>query len=433
MSASFSDDEIAALFRDVPRDVPIALAVSGGGDSVAMLALARRMHGALTVLTVDHGLRPESADEAAGVARLCDDYGITHETLHWQAVDGGNLAANAREGRYRLMAEACRKRGICVLLTGHTLDDQAETVLMRLGRGSGVDGMAGIRPRVDLWGVCILRPLLGVSRQRLRHFLKEQKIGWIDDPSNEDRTRTRIMARDAVAVLSPLGMTPERLSDTAARMADARIVLEGEADRLAGGCTVSPLGHVTVDPVSLTTASRDTAHRLLARILCAVSGQVYRPRLSALTDLLRDLGRPDFAGRTLHGCRIDPWRGGIAVQREPAAGAGPAQGTSSRIVWDRRFEIVLPTALTEDRTIHVAACGEAGLAALKAAKTPLSGDWRDAPRPSRLAAPAVWRGNTLLGIPFAGYATDAMVGACKATSMVTIAATLVDPDVVDYI
>ncbi len=434
MSASISDDEIAALFADIDPDTPVALAVSGGGDSMALLTLARRWtRTPLTVLTVDHGLRAASADEAMMVARTCAEYGIAHETLHWQAEGQGNLAARAREGRYRLMAEACQERGIQTLLTGHTLDDQAETLLMRLGRGSGVDGLAGILPVSNLWGVRLVRPLLGVSRERLRDVLAAENIGWINDPSNEDRARSRIMARDALAALAPLGITPERLSDTVERMADARLVLNVQADRLALTCQIHPLGYVTLDPVLFANAPRDTALRLMARILCAVSGQVYRPRLLALKKLLRDIGADSFAGQTLHGCRIDPWKGGIVVQREPSACAGPVQVTSSRIIWDDRFEITSTHHLSREPGIHVAATSIQGLAALKAAKLPVSDVWQGAPHPARLAAPALWRGDTLLGIPLAGYAPDAAMKACWMKSMVTIATTQVDPDAGAYI
>ncbi len=430
--ASLSDDEIATLFGDVTPGEPVALAVSGGGDSMALLALARQWGGgALTVLTVDHGLRAESAGEAAQVARVCAEAGIHHETLQWNADGQGNLSDRARVGRYTLMAQACRERGIRSLLTGHTLDDQAETVLMRLGRGSGVDGLAGIRRVSDLWGVRVVRPLLAVSRERLRGALREAGLGWVDDPSNEDRDRMRIKARDALA---GLGIDAARLSQTAERMADAQAVLDGQATALAeDACIVSPLGYVTCHAGRLVAAPRDTGLRLLARILCGVSGQVYRPRFASLETLLREIGDPGFGGRTLHGCRIDPSKLGIVVQREPSACAAPARVTSSRVFWDGRFEIDVPEAMVGDPDLSVGATGEAGLRLLKASKSPVSHGWAASPHPARLAAPALRRGDELLAIPLADHAADAVVRECKVRSAITIGTVQVDPDAGPFI
>ena len=170
MTADLSDASLLALFAAIRGEEKVALAVSGGSDSMALLHLALR-HAraggpALHVLTVDHGLREGSAGEAAAVASFCAGQGVPHETLHWHRAPGdtGNLSNDAREGRYTLMARACAARGIGTLLTGHTLDDQAETVLMRLGRGSGVDGLAAMRPVTRLWGLRLVRPLLDRSR-----------------------------------------------------------------------------------------------------------------------------------------------------------------------------------------------------------------------------------------------------------------------------
>jgi len=440
MTAPFSEDVLRALFEAVPDEKRIAVAVSGGGDSMALLHLAvqwSRLGGpVLDVLTVDHGLRPESAAEAQAVGAFCAAHDIVHETLHWQgggANTPGNLSSEARNARYTLMARACAARGIGTLLTGHTLDDQAETLLMRLGRGSGVDGLAAMRPVTSLWGLCLVRPLLGLRRAALREMLVAAGVPWSEDPTNEDRHYQRITARDALAALAPLGITPERLASTATAMGDARAVLDERASALAAEiCTASPLGYMRLDPGPLTRAPRETARRLLARLLCGVSGNAYRPRLDALSALLGSLGQADFRGATLHGCRIDPAEGRITIQREPNACTdrlSPARDA----LWDNRFEIALPAALQDDRALHIAATGEAGLRALKAQEPPLPDIWRTAPRAARWCTPALWRGPDLLAIPLAGYCPEPEALSCRVTLRAKHDATMVDPDPQDFI
>jgi len=440
MTASVPDDDLRALFACAPPDNPVALAVSGGGDSMALLHLAlrwSRLGGpALYALTVDHGLRPDSAGEAQAVAGFCAAQGIAHETLRWE--EGrpgatGNLPDAARTARYTLMARACAARGIATLLTGHTLDDQAETVLLRLGRGSGVDGLAAMRPATALWGLRVVRPLLGMRRATLRDILAAEGIAWRDDPTNEDRRYARILARDALATLAPLGITAERLAGTATAMADARQVLDAAATTLAAElCTLSPLGYVLLDPARLARAPRETRHRLLSRLLCAVSGTPYRPRLEALTGLLDRMGGAGFGGTTLHGCRIDPFGTQVAIQREPSACTSTIP-CASRGTWDDRFDITVPASLTRRESVTIAAAGAEGLRMLKAAKHPAPPVWTAAPRPARLCAPALWRGPDLLAIPLAGYAPAPEASECRAVSRVTLGTTMVDPDREAYI
>lgn len=433
MTAAFSDERLDELFGSVLSEKQYAVAVSGGGDSVALLLLAHRWaqrHGAqLVALTVDHGLRPEAAQEAAFVAKLCADRDIAHQILKWTqaAKSGGNLSDRAREGRYQLMADACRKAGVKALLTGHTLDDQAETVLMRLARGSGVDGLAAMRPVSHLWGLRVVRPLLSVSRTDLRDYLRSERVSWIEDSTNEDLKYDRVKARAALAHLAPLGITPDRLAGTADMMTLAADVLEAQADALAGQASLwSPLGYVEVAPDRLATAHRETALRLLSRVLCAVSGQAYRPRIAAVTSLLDDMcaHAESFTGRTLHGCQLSVGGTGILIQREPSACVAVSPTATGRGIWDNRFNWALPDGSTD---IAIRCVGAPGLTMLKAGKHTLPDEWRSAPRAARLTAPAVWRGQELLGIPLAGLHFDALSERCEVSTIVTNCVRSVEP------
>ena len=221
-----------------PRPACLGVAVSGGSDSLALLYLVadwtRQSGVELQVATVDHRLRPEAADEARMVAEHCRTLGASHDTLIWEHEDAaGNLQDMARRARYRLLADWADERGVGLILLGHTLDDQAETFLMRLARGSGVDGLSGMaESRVDD-GITWLRPLLGCTREALRDELRSRGLTWSDDPSNEDEKYSRVRVRKLLSALAPLGLDAEKLADTAARMASAREALEIETRRQA--------------------------------------------------------------------------------------------------------------------------------------------------------------------------------------------------------
>jgi tRNA(Ile)-lysidine synthase len=208
----------------------LGVAVSGGSDSMALLHALHALsldHGFdLHAVTVDHGLRAEAPAEAAMVADACAALGVSHDILRWSGPDAtGNLQHQARNARYDLMAEWSDMRQLCVIALGHTQDDQAETVLLRLARGAGVDGLSAMRPRRTDRGVTWLRPLLNVRRERLRAFLTELDVAWADDPTNQDLKYDRIKARQALAALEPLGIHVSQLAQVASNMASARDAL----------------------------------------------------------------------------------------------------------------------------------------------------------------------------------------------------------------
>lgn len=343
----------------------LGVAVSGGGDSVALLRLARdwaARHGrGLSAITIDHGLRPEAAAEAETVARLCAGWGISHAIRRWDDPDGpGNLQDRAREARRRLIADWAAETGIAAVALGHTRDDQAETFLLRLARGSGVDGLAAMAPATRAGGLLWLRPLLDIDRASLRAFLQSEGIGWAEDGSNADLRFDRIRMRTALPDLARLGLGPARLAATAAAMARARVALEAATATLAArAARPQPFGEVLLDPGELAAAPEELRLRLLSGTLAWVAGSRYRPRLARVleADLLLKVpsGRP-FRGLSLHGCVVRPVRGGIAVRREPARVA-PAVGPGSN-VWDNRWAIDPP--VSPGRTLG--ALGPGGLA-----------------------------------------------------------------------
>jgi len=192
----FRSDTTALLDAPLASAHPLALAVSGGPDSMAMLALAAAAcPGWVIAATVDHRLRADSADEAAMVARWCAASGIPHRTLALEPLPAGNLHAEARAARYTALTDWATREGAQYLATAHHADDQAETFLMRANRGSGLAGLAGIRPRRRDRDLTVIRPLLGWRRATLRAMAEAAGIPFVDDPSNDadrfDRTHLR--------------------------------------------------------------------------------------------------------------------------------------------------------------------------------------------------------------------------------------------------
>lgn len=291
----------------------LAVAVSGGRDSVALAVLAHQWavarQGRVLALIVDHGLRPESFGEAGATCGRLGPLGIEAETLAWSgAKPATRIQQAAREARYRLLFDACRRRGILHLLTAHHADDQAETLAMRAARASGPDGLAGMAALVEHRNVRLLRPLLTVPRARLTATLQAREIGWIDDPSNEDRRFERVRVRqDGGAASEP----------TEGRAVRDREVAQAALRTLE----IGPQG-VALDQLAVSDLSKEIAGRLLGRVVQAVAGGAYPPRrerlqravarLSQVPDHGQDRGRSgksrDF---TLSGCQL-------MLRRDPA-------------------------------------------------------------------------------------------------------------------
>lgn len=358
----------------------IGVALSGGGDSVALLLLAAdwaSRHGwRLEAFTFDHGLRPAAAGEVAFCATLCRGLGVQHESGRWaEGPAGGNLSALARGARYAALGDWARRRGLGAVLLGHTADDQAETFLMRLARGSGVDGLAAMRAEMRRDGRLFLRPLLSCRRETLREFLRSRGQGWCEDPSNRDTRFDRVRVRSALPVLAGIGLDVARLVTTAERMAHARDALEEGTRQLADRVlTRAGAGTLVLAP-GWRAAARDIRERLVAAALCLQGAQVYRPRLAALVAALEQTGRGRVA--SLHGCLLVPGRdGGLQILREPAATAPPQPGLEPP--WDGRWRLSGPPlgpgqsvgALTRAGLAEVPGWRATGLRGLVLASTP---------------------------------------------------------------
>lgn len=261
----------------------LGVAVSGGPDSLALLLLAHAaLPGRVEVATVDHGLRAESADEAAMVAGICARLEVPHQTLTVE-VPAGNVQSEARSARYAALAGWMAERGIEALATAHHADDQAETLLLRLNRGSGVAGLSGVRARGLVPGtrLPLVRPLLGWRRSELVQIVADAGLDPVMDPSNENDRFDRVRMRKALAGAEWLDVLA--LAQSAANLADADAALEWAAAReWTEAVSKGPMGF-TYRP----QAPRAIALRVLTRLVTELDGEA--PRGSAVARLFESL------------------------------------------------------------------------------------------------------------------------------------------------
>jgi tRNA(Ile)-lysidine synthase len=238
--APVADNELSALFDDFSKARKILIAVSGGPDSTALLYLAARwrvLRGErpeLIAATVDHGLRMASKKEARDVAKLSARLGVSHHTLEWKdKKPKTGVQEAARDARYVLLLDLARNVGADVLMTAHTRDDQAETVLHRIGRGSGLSGLGGIRRMQQREGVLLVRPLLDLPKARLIATLKKARIPFADDPTNRDPKYLRPRLRKLAPKLAEEGIDAANLAQMARRLARADTALDVLASEAA--------------------------------------------------------------------------------------------------------------------------------------------------------------------------------------------------------
>ena len=341
------DEEARALFGGLENLRGLLLAVSGGSDSTALLLLAARWAKRLkrppklTAITIDHGLRPESAREAAAVKRLARRLGVPHRTLRW----GGDkpksgLQEAARIARYRLLAQAAARAGCEHVLTAHTLDDQAETVLFRLARGSGLTGLAGmaqasVLPVGGETAIFLVRPLLHVTKARLVATLKAAGIDHSEDPTNRDPRYARARLRTLMPGLAREGLDAKSLARLAARMRRAEATIEFVVAVARAALTPEPWcerGPIVFETARFNDLPAEVALRLLGRAIAHAGneGPVELGKLESLWQALRRARAP--LRRTLAGALVMLTSDRLTVERAP-----PRRHRAFRSNGNRRF------------------------------------------------------------------------------------------------
>jgi tRNA(Ile)-lysidine synthase len=346
--------EVKSLFSGLARLPVLVLAVSGGPDSTALMVLAARWRQSLKskpkliAVTIDHGLRKESKCEATGVARLARKLGIAHRTLRWHGTKPATgLQQAARHARYRLLADAARAAGAAHVLAAHTRDDQAETVLIRMSRGSGLSGLAAMSRFAVLPGggqIRLVRPLLDIPKARLVATLRAAKIPFAEDLSNRDPRFTRARLRGLMAALAREGLDAGRLALLARRLKRADLAIEAAVDHAEDDLAVRCSGPSarSLDASGYARLPAEIAMRLLGRAV-ATAGDEGPVELSKLESLKKALDDAQKAGnarfrRSLAGALVTLANGQIFVERAPprrrrtltTAGRGNAKPAKTR-------------------------------------------------------------------------------------------------------
>jgi len=396
--------ELAATFDAIggfERHPFVAVALSGGPDSLALTILAdrwaRERGGRLAALTVDHGLRPESADEAQTVGGWMAARGIEHHVLAWSdPKPATGIQEAARAARYDLLAEWCRAQGCLHLLTAHHREDQAETYLIRRRAGSGIDGLAGMSALREMAGVRLVRPLLAVPKARLAALLDAERQPFLSDPSNRNPVFERARLRlDTVA---------EDIERSTAELRDygrQRIARERELDRLlARAVTLHPAGFAAIDPSAIERAEAELVDRLLSRAALCIGGSAYPLRRERVSRLRAGMRECSERARTLGGCRFVPWRGRLLVLRELSRAAPPVRLVpGGELLWDRRFGVTPPQHAASK--LMLGYLGQSGM------RSVFDRDDGALPRLLHPVLPAVWDETGLIAVPNLGYARAA--------------------------
>tara|TARA_B100000700_G_C15056588_1_gene863121 strand:+ start:433 stop:1794 length:1362 start_codon:yes stop_codon:yes gene_type:complete len=385
----------------------IAVAVSGGADSLALLILATDWAAArkisLNALTVDHGLRADSADEAALVGRWCREMEISHHILCWTGEKPAyGIQAAARRARYALLEDWCVRHGVGDLLVAHTENDQAETFLLRMSRGSGPNGLAAMPLVSKRDRIRIVRPFLAVGRARLEATVRASGYSWVEDPGNKDRRFARVRMRERLNELAEQGIGPASIAGTARIFGRLRLAREQRIADLANNLvTLYPEGYAFVDRQGLIAADPEIAAAMVAALVTQIGGREYAPkrlRSARLFDFLSDPCR--IGTRTLGNCIISVNETEVRLYREyETISDTVAVCCSCQVVWDNRFLINLkPSNAPLDSVIS--ALGRDGWEAIAA---DISEQNRRIPGPSRYSLPAIRRGTNILQVWHLGY------------------------------
>jgi tRNA(Ile)-lysidine synthase len=403
---------MAALgpFEPAPH---IAVAVSGGSDSLALLLLLRAwlraQGGRLTALSVDHGLRPEAAAECRQVGDLIARLNqagaapsaapqVEHHILTWRGEKpAAGLMAAAREARYHLLTDWCRCHDVLHLGLAHHADDQVETVLMRAAHGSGASGLAGMTGARCTAGVRLLRPLLGWHKQDLVAIVKRCALPWIEDPSNQSerfervRWRRHLEARTDMASLLADTVAAGRRRDQLEREAGLWLAQQGRID---------PHGYVVLPLAGISALTAERRDQVLRQVLEMVGAARFPPPPSGLAAVIDKLQGTPAGDRnltaTLGGCRLVARGGRMSVFREADGCDGPLPVTPGKWqLWDRRFQV--RAVMTADQgqggerdgpvtpQIRIAAIGKYGLRGLS-----LPPSLKSVPIAAREALPGLW-------------------------------------------
>lgn len=387
----------------------IAVAVSGGSDSLALTLLANAWAKArIIAITVDHGLRKESEYEAAQVARWLAKYDIEHYTLKWKGdKQPSNIQANARNARYELMTDFCKQQQIANLLVAHTKEDQAETVLIRLMRGSGLEGLCGIRNKVTINDIRIIRPLLDTKKEDLKSYLRSQKQGWIEDPSNQNDKFARVRVRKFINSSDEPELLISRLASTANALQRSNDYIQQNILReISEVADIKSEGYCLLDIEKFKALHVEVGLKIMAKLIKSIGGQYYKPRFEKLENLYNFIQNGEY-NATLGGCEIYQSKkqseaGKLLIIRENSAIQDDLEILSgSSVIWDGRFKCSLKYI---EENFIVGAFSSSDLLSIARERQ----EFKNLKLPKRVifALPALKTLENIVAVPHIGYYKD---------------------------
>lgn len=415
-----SDAEADAAFAMLARFDRLVLAVSGGPDSMALMALAAawcaraaRPTPNISVVTVDHGLRAESRREAQMVAAEARRLRLPHAVLTWSGLKPQTgLPMAAREARYRLLEDHAAALGVgaerAAIVTAHHRDDQAETFAMRLARGAGIDGLSGmrnVRPLRDGVGIVLARPLLAFPKARLVATLDARGIPFVEDPTNGDHRYERARVRSRLADLAVAGLSAHAFATSARRLNDARDALAYAESVFVASLSLSFGNEVFAcfDRRAFENGPVFLRQKLMARLIGRYGGASPDPRLSEIEDLVARMQRDGASSATLGGAQISCGPRAIRVWREAGRlDQAPVElSPGARHVWDGRFvlrwraEMATLSPPREAPIVMVKPLGAKGYAAILSRLAARSRP----PARAAFALPSFWTAEKLVAVP----------------------------------
>ncbi len=390
-------------FAIIPDDITaLAVACSGGADSLCLtLELhewCKQRNIQCIALHVNHNIRSEAAREAEQLREWLKQYDIDCNLFKVEKNlrEEGNLQQAARDARYGLMTDWCRENKVRHLCLAHHADDQAETFLMRMARGSGVDGLSAMKPVTARSGITLLRPYLYTTKKELMERLKQKSQCWIEDPSNKNTSFTRVVMRDVLPVLEEASITSRHIVNICSHLARASDCLQNVAKDWAIMQQVWKGGvYATIPKDSFSDTHKEIALRVVADCLRYFNSEELRfKHLEPLVDAMQC---SDFKKTTLHHCIIQPYHDDILIYREEERlqNAVPMQ---KKTLWDG-YVCITKTMQEEFRC---GALGAEGFAQLKAQKHPLP----TLPAALLHTLPAIWHLEQLYAVPHIDYYTQ---------------------------
>jgi len=400
-------EALKSIITDDNKPLKIAIAVSGGGDSMALAILAHEWvkinGGELIALTIDHGLRIESSAEANEVHKFLTSLGIKHEVLNWEGEKPKTrIEEEARKARYNLLIARCKELDFYVLAVAHNIEDQIETFWMRLSHGSGLDGLSAMSRIREVDGVSIIRPLMSFSRKKLRATCEKYNIKWIEDPSNQDKKYLRVKLRKFESFLFEEGLTPKRLTKTIKKLENSRQALEYLTDiAIKDSLIIYPEGYALLKKKQWLKYPIDIRQRVLSQALQTIFPKKYPSGFDIIEEICNSMVEERFKGRTLSGCEIFPSSSGdIFISREEN-NIEPAIFIKENVIWDKRF---ICSAINSE-SLKLGTLGEEGLSELRKNKDTLK-SIKNLPFKIKKLLPAIWEEDILLAVPHIGYYSD---------------------------